>query len=259
MNKILKEILTVRWNPTKDLAAVALTWFLVVGALYTATNILGTNVWGGMAYFLVYAVLGALIFGVGFPVYWMVVVRKRTLADLGIRKENFGISLVLQLVFSATMYLPPMLTMSFPSFDKLFPLISLALCIGLFEAIFWRGWVQNRFEEAFGTIPGIILASAVYAAYHIGYGMPLSEMAFLFFIGLMFAAAFRLTRNILILYPIFQPAGQLMTLLKDGLDLPLAASIGFFEALALMIVVIVLAARYQKKTAAKLAGTPANL
>lgn len=39
-----------------------------------------------------------------------------------------------------------------------------------------------RLEEAFGIIPAIVLGSASYAAYHIGYGMPTGEMVFLFFI-----------------------------------------------------------------------------
>ena len=94
--------------------------------------------------------------------------------------------------------------------SDLVPLIALALAIGFFEALFWRGWVQLRLEEAFGLIPALILGSALYALYHIGYGMPASEMVFLFFIGLMFAIVFRLTKNIFILWPLFQPMGRIL-------------------------------------------------
>jgi hypothetical protein len=52
-----KQILSVRWNPGRDLAVVALSWVLVVGALYTATVIVGTAPWDGMAYFFLYAVV----------------------------------------------------------------------------------------------------------------------------------------------------------------------------------------------------------
>lgn len=76
-------------------------------------------------------------------------------------------------------------------------------------------------------------------------------MIFLFFIGIMFAVVFRLTKNIFILWPIFQPMGQLVTLIKDGLNLPLLASLGFFEVLIIMLVLVWLAARYQKKHSAK--------
>ena len=76
-------------------------------------------------------------------------------------------------------------------------------------------------------------------------------MIFLFFIGIMFAVVFRLTKNIFILWPIFQPMGQLVTLIKDGLNLPLLASLGFFEVLIIMLVLVWLAARYQKKHSEK--------
>ena len=117
----------------------------------------------------------------------------------------------------------------------------------VFEALFWRGWVLLRLEEAFRILPAILLGSVLYAAYHISYGMPLSEMTFLFFIGGMYAIAFRLTKNIFILWPIFQPMGQLVTLVKDGLDLPFLASLGFLEVLIVMLVMVWLAGKYQKK------------
>ncbi len=44
--------------------------------------------------------------------------------------------------------------------------------------------------------------------------------------------------------------GQLITLLKDGLTLPIAASLGFIDALVLMIVLVWLASRYYKKHSA---------
>jgi hypothetical protein len=82
--------------------------------------------------------------------------------------------------------------------------------------------------------------------------MPLSEMVFLFFIGLMYAAAFRITGSIFILWPLFQPAGQLITLLKDGLELPILATLGFVEVLIVMAVLVWLASRYLKKKSARL-------
>ncbi len=46
---------------------------------------------------------------------------------------------------------------------------------------------------------------------------------------------------------LFQPMGQLVTLIKDGLPLPLIASLGFFEALILMGFVIWFANKRAKK------------
>jgi hypothetical protein len=77
--------------------------------------------------------------------------------------------------------------------------------------------------------------------------MPRDEMVFLFFIGVMYAVTFRLTKNIFILWPLFQPMGQLVTLIKDGLDLPLLSGLGCSEALIGMLVLVWLAGRCAKK------------
>ena len=76
-------------------------------------------------------------------------------------------------------------------------------------------------------------------------------MTFLFFIGVMYAVAFRMTKNIFILWPLFQPMGQMVTLIKDGLELPLLASLGFVEVLIAMLVLVWLAGRYARKHAHK--------
>jgi len=254
MTTTMQKVFAIHWKPNKDLAVVALSWLLVVGALYTATIIVGSDVWGGMAYFALYAIVGALLFGVGLPLYWMVIVQRRPLSDLGITTRWLGVSILLQLTFAALQFMGTLAKAQLPPFEEFVPLIALALCIGFFEAFFWRGWVLLRLEESFGTIPAIILGSALYAAYHIGYGMPSSEMIFLFFIGIMFAVVFRLTKNIFVLYPIFQPMGQLVTLIKDGLKLPLLASVGFIEVLIVMLVLVWLAGRYQKKHSSQESG-----
>lgn len=246
-SSMLRQIVAVRWKPSRDLAVVAVSWLLVVGALYTATVFVGSDVWGGMGYFILYAVVGATLFGVGIPLFWMVVVRRRSLADLGLTTRHWAISIVLQLAFAALQYIGTLAKTGLPAFEQFLPLLALALAIGFFEAVFWRGWVLLRLEDAFGIIPGILLGSLLYAAYHIGYGMPTHEMIFLFFIGLMFAVIFRLTKNILILWPIFQPMGQLVTLIKDRLTLPPLAALGFIEVLIAMLVLVWLANRYHKK------------
>lgn len=243
-----RKLFVFHWRPGRDLFIVLLSWILVVGALYTATVLVGTEAWGGIAYFLIYALLGAGIFGVGLPLYWMVVVRKRPLSELGITTRWLWLSLGLQIVFSVAQYMGTLAESGVPRYEKLIPLLALSLTIGFFEAVFWRGWVLLRLEESFGLIPAIVTGSLFYAAYHIGYAMPLSEMVFLFFIGVMYAIAFRLTKNIFILWPVFQPMGQLVTLIQDGLDLPLLASLGFFEVLIGMLVLVWLAGRYTKKT-----------
>jgi membrane protease YdiL (CAAX protease family) len=242
----LKSVFVLRWQPSRDLLAVGVTWLLVTGALYTA-SVVGPGVGGGMPYFFLYAILAATVCGVGIPLVWTVAVRQRPLSDLGLTTRRLGTSLVLQMVLAALLYVTAFSQTELPPMEQLLPLVALALTIGFFEALFWRGWVQLRIEAALGVIPGILLGSLLYAAYHVGYGMPLNEIAFLFLVGVMFAAVFRLTKSIFILWPVFQPMGQLVTLINDGLTLPLLAALGFAEAFVLMLVLIYFAARYYRR------------
>jgi hypothetical protein len=176
----------------------------------------------------------------------MVVIRHRQISDLGLTVRRWRTSIILQLILSVILFLTG------PQFDlpplaNLVPLLSLVLAIGFFEAVFWRGWVLQRLEESFGLIPGILLASALYSVYHIGYAMPANEMAFLFFIGIMFAVVFKFTGSVFILWPVFQPMGQLITLSEEGLNLPLISTLGFVDAIVVMFIFIWLARRYYKK------------
>jgi uncharacterized protein len=129
------------------------------------------------------------------------------------------------------------------------PLLVMSLTVGLFEAIFFRGFVQGRLEHSFGTVPGVVGAAALYALYHVGYGMRIGAMAFLFGLGVVYAIAYRLVDNILVLWPLLTPIGAFFNNLEAGdFALPWASIAGFAEVLAVMAVVIWLAFRHQRRT-----------
>jgi len=240
----------IRYTPDpRSLAAMLGSIILVVGTLSCATYVATPS--RGVAYFLLYAVAGALAFGVALPLAYTAFARREGPEALGITARRLPSGLVLQVVFCAP--LVPKLIVSARGVDpaSLLPLVALALSIGFFEAVFWRGWVYGTLERSFGVVPALILGAALYAAYHVGYGMPASEMVFLFFVGLMFNAAFALSGNIFILWPFFQPSGQLVTVIKDGLNLPTLATIGFAEALVGMIALTVIAKRLAVKMRAR--------
>ena len=251
MKNTIRTIFTFRWKPGLDLVIVLISCILVTTSLYVATMIVTPETGGGMPYFFTYAGLTAIVFGIGLPLAWMVLYRKRPIQDLGITTRYLGISIVLQLVFTVFQYLATLAKADLPALEKVAPLLALALAIGFFEAVFWRGWVLLRLEEAFGLIPAIILGSALYAAYHVGYGMAIEEILFLFWIGVLYAVSFRLTRNVFILWPLYQPLGQMVTLVKDGLGLPLIAALGFAEALIVMLVLVWLVNKYYRKQVKK--------
>ena len=227
-----------RFNPDKSLVVVFLSIALVVAFLSAATYLVTPS--RGIAYFLLYAVLGAAVCGFALPVSYTVFIAKCSPASMGITSARLPLSLALQ-VLCALPLLPELASrLSGVSLVAALPLVALALAIGFFEAVFWRGWVYGRLEAAFGVVPAMVLGAALYAIYHVGCGMPASEMVFLFFVGLMFNAVFALTGSVFALWPLFQPSGQLLTVIKDGLSLPPMATVGFLEVLAAMIVFVLI-------------------
>lgn len=245
-----REVFSFRFRPSVDVLAVVLGWGLVTGALSLATFVITAD--NGVGYFLAYAIGAALVAGIVLPTVWTVWVRRRTIADLGVSAKNLWVVLGLQLVFAIVQYFLTFAGEPLPALMEFLPLAALALCIGFFEAVFWRGFVFQRLEESFGLIPGLVLAAALYAVYHIGYGMPWSEISFLFIIGVVYTVIFRLTRSVFVLWPVLQPMGQLVTLVKDGgLPLPPIAILGFLEVLFAMALFLFFAHRYAKKRAAK--------
>jgi membrane protease YdiL (CAAX protease family) len=117
----------------------------------------------------------------------------------------------------------------------------MALVVGAFESIFFRGFVQSRLEAQFGPRAGIAAAAALYGLYHVGYGMQLTEIGFL-----------------LVLWPLLTPLGSFFANLEAGdIPLPWASILGFGDVLVVIVVVIVLARRHERRRAATGTPTPA--
>jgi hypothetical protein len=126
----------------------------------------------------------------------------------------------------------------------------MSLTVGLFESIFFRGFVQGRLEASFGTTPAVAGAAILYALYHVGYGMGAEEMAFLFGLGIVYAVAFRVANNILLLWPLLTPMGSFFAQLESGALAgapPGAAILGVAAVSGLMAAAIWLARKHERK------------
>lgn len=66
-----------------------------------------------------YAVLAAAICGVGIPLYWTVVVRRRPISDLGLTTHRLGLSLILLLVLAMALNLTAFAQAQLPPFEQL--------------------------------------------------------------------------------------------------------------------------------------------
>jgi membrane protease YdiL (CAAX protease family) len=229
----------VHWNPGRDTWIALVSYVLVVLGLYTAFQIFTTD--RVAANFITFGPITLAVLGIGLPALYTVLIRKRPLEDLGISSSQLLPSLFLGLLLAWDTYNNTLAPMNITWTRAEVPLMTMALAVGLFEAVFFRGWLQLRFEEAFGLVPGLILAALCYSFYHIGYGMTAGEMLFLFGLGLTFGAFFRLTKNIFVLWPFYTPMGSIYTNLTEGLSLPFEATYGFLLTIGLMIAILVAA------------------
>jgi CAAX protease family protein len=232
----------------RDIRAVLLLYIGVVAALYSAFQVF--TVGRTLGLFLCYA--AGLILGVVGPVIYTVWMRRRPLADLGLTTKNWREAVGLGLVLGVVQYLLTLYGYRLPAPVDWVPLLTMSLMVGLFEAIFFRGFIQTRLSASFGPIPGAIGAAALYALYHVGYGMGAREMVFLFALGLVYGIAYACVRNVLVLWPVLIPIGSFYNNLQSGgIDLPWAAIAGFVDVMAIMFAVIWLARRRERRLASQ--------
>jgi hypothetical protein len=204
---------------------------------FTTDNMLGL--------FLSYAVVGLLLLGVVGPVVYTVWWRSRPLRSLGVGFHEWRPTVLLALVFAAVQFSLTLRGYELPEPVDWIPLLLMSLTVGMFESIFFRGFIQNRLEESFGPVAGIGTAAVLYGLYHFGYGMGAGEIVFLTGLGVVYAVAFATTRNILVLWPLLTPLGSLFNNLEAGdIELPWASMAGFGQVLIAMGVVLWLAHRH---------------
>jgi membrane protease YdiL (CAAX protease family) len=234
----------------RDLLAVAALYLVVVGLLRLGFGGFTTDrmLW----FFLTFA--AALLLGVGGPVFYQVRIRGGSLEDLGIGTQRWKSTFVLGLVFASVQFSITLWGYDLPGTRAWATLLGMALMVGVFESIFFRGFVQGRLQASFGAAPAVFGAALLYGLYHVGYGMGLEESLFLGGLGIVYALAYLTTENVLILWPLLTPLGSWFAQLEDGelLDrLPWASLLGFADVVAVMGALIWFAHRHERKLLAR--------
>ena len=228
----------------RDIRAVLLLYVGVVAALYLAFQVFTVDRTLGL--FVCYAV--GLILGVVGPVIYTVWMRGRSLADLGLTTKNWRQAISLGLLLGAIQFVLTLYGYDLPAPIDWVPLLTMSLMVGLFEAIFFRGFIQTRLIASLGPVPGVVAAATLYALYHVGYGMGMREMLFLFALGLVYGIAYACVNNVLVLWPLLIPVGSFYNNLQSGeINLPWAAIAGFVDVMAIMFAAIWIAHRRERR------------
>ncbi len=197
------------WSPSSDTLVAVLTEIAMIAAYWTTTHLLSPG-WDGV---LVFGVLTNLGLNVLFPVWWIAYRRGQPLSELGITTRRWLPSLLIGVGLAAFSSFG--LRHSAAGIDWLPHVLFNAVI--LWEPFFVHGWLQLRYERAFGVIPGVLLAALSFAAYHIG-TYPPAGLLTLLISGLFFAAIFRLTSNLLTMWPLLWSVGSSMGTLMGGMQ-----------------------------------------
>ena len=227
-----------------DLVAIAVMYVGVVALMRLAFVGFTTDHVAGL--FLSFA--AALLLGVVGPIYYTVWRRGAGLSELGLRLGDWRVTGLLALLFASVQFALTLWGYDLPAPVDWLPLLVMALVVGVFESIFFRGFVQSRLEAAWGPVPGIGGAAVLYGLYHVGYGMGGGELVFLTGLGIVYAVAFAQTRSVFVLWPLLTPLGSFFNAVDTGdIDLPWASIAGFADTLVVMAVAIWLARRHARK------------
>ena len=231
-------------SSTGDLPVIAALYVGVVALMRLAFVTFGTDHIPGL--FLSFA--AALLLGVVGPVVYTVWGREGSLRDLGIGGGGLPRTALLALGFVGVQFSITLWGYPLPAWGDWVPLLVMALVVGVFESVFFRGFVQNRLEARYGSGVGVGAAALLYGAYHVGYGMGLSDMVFLTGLGITYALAFAVVRDVLVLWPLLTPLGSFYAQLDNGdIDLPWASIMGFADVALLMAVALWLAHRHEAR------------
>ncbi|MHC4309488.1 MAG: CPBP family glutamic-type intramembrane protease [Planctomycetota bacterium] len=230
------------WSPSADTAVAAMSVVLLTILAYLGL-VLFEETWLS---FLIFVLIGTVGVCVILPLYWMVVRRKKGLDTLGITTKHWLASLL------AGVFLAGFSLWGYYHSFGISAAIIPSLIVGvyaLWEVVFGCGWLQLRFEEAFGIIPGIILSALCVGLYHIGYGwLDLSILVGIFIASIFMAVIFRFTKNILILWPFFGPIACLRGFKMGGFSPDWTMAGYSVVSLVLMLISIFLFYRIQNRS-----------
>lgn len=238
----LKNLFRFKFQPTKDTAIALILGFFVIAISLGLLFFSGSTTIDKIGIFVLRDLVMIFSLGFAFPLYYVLITRKGNLSEFGITRQKWLISLLVGVVLAV------LLLFQFMSEDgkvgqevlikseAVIPVFYVFIA-GIFEVVFFYSFLRQRFENAFGIIPAIILASLFYSFHHAGFQ---PEFAKLIFVGIMYASVFRITKNVLIIYPFFWGIGATWDVFVNfGVMKQLQGTWTLFKATTVLIFMII--------------------
>lgn len=234
----VRRILELRFRPGADTGLALLTAMLFTGLYYA-----GTHSRSPLVSFLLLTLLGTGVVCVILPAFYVLRVRREDLESLGITRRLWWLALPLS-AFLGLGSLPALLGLAEtrPGVPLLPHLIVNGL--SLWEPFFVHGWLQLRFERAFGILPGILLAALCFGGYHLG-TFPTPAILALVGFSLLYGALFRAVgANLFMLWPLIWAVGSGIGTLQGGFVFDWTSVPGAAVLLAVQVAAMALFARH---------------
>ena len=210
----MKRIIGIRkwinFEPESD-TWLALASIVGMTAIYNLNTHLGYE--HPFIFFFGFIFLGHLCLNTILPAYVVLKMRGEGFEGLGIRRDWLLTSICISTLLAMSVY--PSLKVVLKGFDgDSLPNIAYN-AIALWEPLFVFGWLQLRFERAFGIIAGIFMAALGFAIYHIG-SFPLESLFVLFFSGVFYGVIFAIVRNLIVLIPMTWAVASTIGTIEGG-------------------------------------------
>lgn len=200
----------IQFNPGWDTLIAGITAALMIGVYYFNARY---GYEAPAVFFVGFIGIGHLLLNTAIPAFVVFVLCKESWSGLGIKRENALKSLMISAGLAALFFGGLMQALEGFDGDPLPHIIFNG--IALWEPLFVYGWLQIRFEKAFGFLPSPFLAGAAFAAYHLG-SVPLDMVFTLFAFGVFYGVIFGLVRNLLALIPLTWAVGSSIGTINAG-------------------------------------------
>jgi len=164
-------------------------------------------------FFIGFVLFGHLLLNTALPAYVVLKMRREGLAGLGITGNKLIASLVISFLLAVSMY--PSLMVALKGFDGNPAPNIMYNAIAFWEPLFVFGWLQLRFERAFGIIASILMAGLGFMIYHIG-SFPLDALIVLCLTGVFYGVIFAYVKNLLVLIPMTWAVASTMGTIQGG-------------------------------------------
>lgn len=188
---------------------------LACGVLMILLSVAMMWLGGEVASIILRDALMIVLLGFFTPLYYIVVVKKQSLSVLGLHKNRLAASLAINIVAGGALLamFVSKNTEAIVFTQGSFYAVTYIFVAGIFEMVFIYGFLRHELDRAFGILPAIFLTAVFYSLHHAGFQ---PEFAKLFFVGVMYVAAFYFTRSLFALFPCFWGVGACWDVLVNS-------------------------------------------